>query len=179
MAPTNNSTTWVTPRTWTAGELVTASIMNAHVRDNLNALKTPAGGYSVLNSGADIQTTSTSFTDIDATNLIITFTTGGGDVILFFSGSMNGGAIAQSTFIDIHESVANTRMGGDDGMLQIVFATALNVVPVTLCWRATGLSAASHAFKMQWKVTSGTATLYAGAGTATHDLHPIFFGFEI
>lgn len=44
MAPTNNSTTWVTPRTWTAGELVTASIMNAHVRDNLNALKTPAGG---------------------------------------------------------------------------------------------------------------------------------------
>ena len=27
---------WTTPRTWTTGELVTASIMNVHVRDNLN-----------------------------------------------------------------------------------------------------------------------------------------------
>ena len=28
---------WSTPRTWSTGELVTAAIMNAHVRDNLNA----------------------------------------------------------------------------------------------------------------------------------------------
>lgn len=31
--------TWITPRTWTAGELVTATEMNTHVRDNLNAVK--------------------------------------------------------------------------------------------------------------------------------------------
>lgn len=29
---------WTTPRTWVAGELVTAAIMNTHVRDNLNIL---------------------------------------------------------------------------------------------------------------------------------------------
>lgn len=29
---------WVTPRTWSAGETVTAALMNAHVRDELNAL---------------------------------------------------------------------------------------------------------------------------------------------
>jgi hypothetical protein len=29
---------WTTPRTWSDGELVTASMMNAHVRDNENAL---------------------------------------------------------------------------------------------------------------------------------------------
>lgn len=29
---------WTTPRTWVAGELVTASMMNVHVRDNLNYL---------------------------------------------------------------------------------------------------------------------------------------------
>lgn len=28
---------WTAPRTWTDGELVTAAIMNPHVRDNLNA----------------------------------------------------------------------------------------------------------------------------------------------
>lgn len=29
---------WTTPRTWVAGELVTASMLNTHIRDNLNAL---------------------------------------------------------------------------------------------------------------------------------------------
>jgi len=28
---------WTTPRTWSTGEVVTASIMNTHIRDNLNA----------------------------------------------------------------------------------------------------------------------------------------------
>ena len=31
---------WTTPRTWTAGELVTGGQLNTHVRDNLNALRT-------------------------------------------------------------------------------------------------------------------------------------------
>lgn len=30
---------WTTPRTWASGELVTASILNTHVRDNLNSLR--------------------------------------------------------------------------------------------------------------------------------------------
>lgn len=33
---------WQTPRTWSPGETVTASIMNAHVRDQLNALEPKA-----------------------------------------------------------------------------------------------------------------------------------------
>ena len=31
---------WTTPRTWNAGETVTSSIMNTHIRDNLNYIKT-------------------------------------------------------------------------------------------------------------------------------------------
>jgi hypothetical protein len=31
---------WNTPRTWSPGETVTAALMNAHLRDNLNVLKT-------------------------------------------------------------------------------------------------------------------------------------------
>lgn len=30
---------WTTPRTWVAGEIVTAAIMNTHVRDNLNEIR--------------------------------------------------------------------------------------------------------------------------------------------
>ena len=44
---------WVAPRTWTAGETVTAALMNQHVRDNLNALEGKAivvgmGGLALL-----------------------------------------------------------------------------------------------------------------------------------
>lgn len=37
---------WTDPRTWTAGETVTAAEMNAHVRDNFKALGDPQGSYS-------------------------------------------------------------------------------------------------------------------------------------
>jgi hypothetical protein len=45
---------WSTPRTWNAGETVTASLMNAHVRDNLNVLKTyidDDGSHRILVKG--------------------------------------------------------------------------------------------------------------------------------
>lgn len=41
---------WTTPRTWVAGEVVTASLMNTHVRDNLDALR--AGGIAVASQAA-------------------------------------------------------------------------------------------------------------------------------
>lgn len=48
---------WTTPRTWTTGELVTAAIMNTHVRDNLNesapAKQTSAYDFIVGGSAAN------------------------------------------------------------------------------------------------------------------------------
>lgn len=41
---------WTTPRTWVAGETVTAAIMNTHVRDNLNWLDTRIGGRAATNA---------------------------------------------------------------------------------------------------------------------------------
>lgn len=37
---------WTTPRTWVAGETVTAAIMNSHVRDNFNAVGDPWTSYT-------------------------------------------------------------------------------------------------------------------------------------
>lgn len=34
---------WTIPRSWTPGEKVTAAVMNSHLRDNLNILKTEIG----------------------------------------------------------------------------------------------------------------------------------------
>lgn len=47
---------WTAPRTWVVGEVVTASIMNTHVRDNLTALRdlTPKCKMSFINSGGAV-----------------------------------------------------------------------------------------------------------------------------
>lgn len=43
--------TWTTPRTWVAGELVTAALLNTHIRDNENTLR--AGGLALSSQAAN------------------------------------------------------------------------------------------------------------------------------
>ena len=76
---------WTTPKTWADDELVTANVMNTHVRDNLNALKAPPTARYELNRTSDYTTTSTSFVDVDGTKLALTITTSGGDVMVHFN----------------------------------------------------------------------------------------------
>ena len=47
---------WTAPRTWTTGELVTAALLNTHVRDNLNVLNPTALTLTVDGGGAAITT---------------------------------------------------------------------------------------------------------------------------
>jgi hypothetical protein len=57
---------WATPRTWNPGEVVTAALMNQHVRDNMNILKTPLD-----DSGKIISLTAPYLASLDATDLIV------------------------------------------------------------------------------------------------------------
>lgn len=41
---------WTSPRTWVAGETVTAAVMNTHVRDNLKAIGDPLTAYGSASS---------------------------------------------------------------------------------------------------------------------------------
>jgi hypothetical protein len=54
---------WTSPATWVTNQLVTANDLNTQVRDNLNALKNPAGSIVTLTS--PISTSSTSFVEVD------------------------------------------------------------------------------------------------------------------
>lgn len=58
---------WTTPRTWTTSELVTASIMNTHVRDNLNYLYTNAAFSLIQDEDKTSDGASFDFTSIAAT----------------------------------------------------------------------------------------------------------------
>jgi hypothetical protein len=42
---------WTAPRTWVAGETVTAAMMNAHLRDNLKAITDPWTAYTPTLAG--------------------------------------------------------------------------------------------------------------------------------
>jgi hypothetical protein len=63
---------WTPPRTWAVGELATAAMLNTHVRDNLDWLKTPPQAVTTLAATQSI--TSTAFVDVASLNL----TTAGG-----------------------------------------------------------------------------------------------------
>src|SRR3990172_3723095 len=47
---------WISPRTWTTGELVTAALINIHVRDNLNVVN-PGRISLVVDEGTAVITT--------------------------------------------------------------------------------------------------------------------------
>lgn len=51
---------WTTPRTWNSGELVTAALMNQHVRDQLAYLHGDGGGTVDLSAGGAVYKISTS-----------------------------------------------------------------------------------------------------------------------
>lgn len=168
---------WTTPKTWATNDPMDASTLNTHVRDNLNALKAPPTASYKLNESANYSTTSTSFADIDAANLALTITTTGGDVLVVFAGSFSNGGGAAYVYVDF--AVDGTRQGLDDGVLCLYSPSASSMLNGSFAWLVTGLAAGSHTFKLQWKSSGGTITLYAGAGTASVDLHPKFWVREV
>lgn len=171
---------WTTPRTWVAGETVTAALFNTHIRDNLNALKSPPTDSQRLDE-ANLTTTAVAFADIDAAgdpDLSLSITTTGGDVLVGFYGNITNN-VDQNTFFDI--TLDGTRQGLDDGLVAILSpgSTAPGRM-VAFTYLIRSVSAAAHTINMQWKTSAGnTTTLYTGAGTANGDLHPQFWAREI
>lgn len=166
---------WTTPVTQTTGTLITAAEWNAQVANNLEAVKNPPTDSYVGNEGADWTTTSTSFVDVDGTDLSLSITTTGGDVYVGFHGNLASGA---NTYLDV--TMDGTAIGGDDGIVAIQGAgSTAPGRPIGFVRLVTGVSAGAHTFNLRWKVASGTSTLYGGAGTGSADLHPQFWVREM
>lgn len=175
---------WTTPLTWTP-TLINAANLNEQIRDNLNYLKNRPVDIQDINNAANFTTTSTSFVDTESASAekldsdLIT-TTGGTLVIRF------NGAVALSTTMRVyfqiliyasnHLSVVD-RVGTDDGFLVVAGASS-DVIPVSFAAMVDGLAAGDYYVQIQWKVSTGTATLYGGAGTANFDVHPQLSAYE-
>ncbi|MBZ0293888.1 MAG: hypothetical protein K8L99_15090 [Anaerolineae bacterium] len=139
-------------------------------------MKTPPSGNYQLNEGSDYQTTATGWVNVDASNLSITITTAGGDVLVGFHG-VCAPANDQSIFFDI--ALDNVRQGGDDGVIACRRTSTQSAVTFSFVRLLTGINAGAHSFRLQWRVSGGTGTLYAGAGTAHFDIHSQLWAREV
>jgi hypothetical protein len=152
---------WTTPKDWTTNELVTAAMMTTHVRDNLNYL---FSGYPIAfatYSAANKTTISTTFVDIDATNLKLTLDVKSGRAILIAVGTWQHSSGAGAMFADWYSTTLAQRAGDTNtGLTGGVNSTS--GVPCVVIGRFTGLTAGSHDFKLQWKVANGTGTMVSG-----------------
>ncbi len=152
---------WTTPKTdWTTGELVSASDMNS-IGANLAALKQKA--VAAYSTTSDIRASlgGTGFHDVDGTNLSLTITTTGGDVLVYFRGCIarsDGQHREERVYLDV--TVDGTRQGSDKGVLRFkVDGIEYNASFMHL---VQNLSAGSHTFKLQWRSTR-SAKLYRAA----------------
>jgi hypothetical protein len=149
--------TWTTPKTWYDNELVTAAMMNQHLRDNLNALKSPAGSHVFLNSVFD--TTSTSFVDVPGAS--ITFTSAGGFILVLFSCALACTAgtptISLATQLDSGTDVVSAEqfIGSTSQIMQVAFTVRYGGVP------------GSHTMKVRMKVNGGTGRMANSNAAAT------------
>ena len=170
---------WTAARTWVSDEIVTAAQFNEQIRDNLNYLNIRPSDLYVLNEGADYTIATSTWTDVDATDLALTITTNGGDVLISFAPTiLNGASTNTATYLDV--TIDAVREGGDDGLAKVLNLSPAEEHMLPMIYLKTGLSAGSHTFKVQWKrVGSGTMTMYAGAATANSDIHPQFFVKEL
>ena len=123
-----------------------------------NAVTQTAG--TNLTSG-NVTTVSTSF--VDLTGVTVTITTTGGDVLCFFSVS----SANNNVFTHYFKIVADSTGGAFQSMTS---PAATYAMPCSLVSRFSGLSAASHIFKVQWRVSGGTGTAYVNGADGTGTL---------
>lgn len=167
---------WTTPKDWAVDEMLTASKLNTHLRDNLNALKSPPSDSYVVNEGSDYSPSGTSYEDIDATNLALTITPAGTEIMVHFHGTFFTTAGSVNLFLDL--DIGGSAVGGNDGIVSHYVGTTNAAVSFTRL--ITGLTAGQEiTIKMRWKCGATTLKMAAGAGTSNRDVHGQFWAREM
>ena len=159
---------WTLMNDLSTGDLVTEADMDA-LRGNLEYLLDP-NQQRIRRDAGDYTTTSTVFVDVDATNLTLTLETHGGPVLVFLTGRSSMSGVGSLTYFDVAvDGVrAGTPSAGDAGLTAFTSPATNAQHNVSFSFLVTGLAAGEHTFKLQWRVSSTTATLYANSNSPIH-----------
>ncbi len=151
---------WTNPITFTPGQVVTATDLNLNIRDNeLYLLAGRPAGFVVRQGTADYSTTSASFVDVDAANLILTLTLSGSRVLVIAHALINASLSAGACYLDwIVDSSA--RAGGTGGVANnAISGGGTQIHGVTAIGLFSGLAPGAHTFKLQFR-GNGTGTAF-------------------
>jgi hypothetical protein len=147
---------FTTPRTWVTGELVTATMMQQQVSDNVSDLdaRTTFSSAAVLTEQTE---TSTSYDDLATAGPAVTVTTGTQALVALYCRYENSSsnvptlmafAISGATTVAANENMAigsGDQAGGEK-------------VRVGATFPVTGLTPGSNTFTAKYRVDSGTGT---------------------
>lgn len=165
---------WSAPITFVAGNVLTASQLNA-IQANLSetgpAKATTAGrllvttaanaiderALSTATTSAAQTTGSTSYTDLTTAGPAVTVTTGVSALVVV-SCTMSNNTAGANAYMGYEVSGASTVSASDDTALQTASDPASAALHASSVSKATGLTAGSNTFTAKYKVTSGTGT---------------------
>ena len=168
---------WTAPVTWVGGQIPTAAVLNAQLRDNLletMPAKATTGGQFFVGNGlnsittrvpdakfqdASNTTTSTSYTDLAASGPAVTVTHGQYAVV-FWVVTLENTVDNNQTWMSWALSGSNTRAASDN------YAIHQDGIPANNAWRIGAITILND-------LTPGTTTFTAkyrvGGGTGTFD----------
>lgn len=144
------------------GDLLGSTDWNTYIRDNdaFNFNGKAAVAIARDNGGA-YSTSSSTFVDVDGTNLSITINSATGRAWVTFHGTLySNGDVSALGRLDV--TVDGTRIGGTDGLATQFWTTA--AAHMQIHHPVLGLTPGSHTFKLQWKIGGGAAYMFASAG---------------
>lgn len=127
------------------------------------AAKWVPASASYKRSTGDYSTSSTSFVDVDGTNLALTITTKAHRCLVTFTGVITTTGGAAGVFLDVLVDGVSVS-GGLGGVLGISVPTATNVHNASFSFITDVLTAASHTFKLRYRTSANTAEI-KGDGT--------------
>lgn len=148
---------WTAPRTWTTAELVTAAIMNTHVRDNLIYLKAAvdAGmpGITYINHAPTFSTSATAFA-LAGGLAMLDITLLGGHLVLY-GATMSTTHNTANAVRNITMYIDGVNAGGTSGLSSVIDKTDGVVYTQAFTGLRAGLAVGSHNFQLRWKTSAG------------------------
>lgn len=147
--------TYTTPRTWVAGEIVTAALLNTHLRDNLDYLKARPVARASDFDNTVISTSSTAFVDVTGASVSIT-TSGSSRLLIIASGAFG----PQGTGATIYITAVVDGVNQGDATYGITYGAFANYGSYA-CTLLTSAAVAdgAHTVKLQVRVSGGTMSI--------------------
>lgn len=166
---------WTAPVTWVAGQIPTAAVLNAQIRDNISESmpgKASTTGSLFVGTGQNViterypdfarvdtfqTTTSTSYANLATVGPSVTVTTGT-SAFVFHSCNLANSVDNGNSYASWSISGATSRASLDQTAIQFDGIPANNAASGGMMDLVTSLTPGNNTFTMQYRVASGTGS---------------------